>query len=299
MKYQRIISEVFRKPWAILPEKLQTIADLVILRASGEKLTDEEIRARMGVPAAPASRSVGSVAVIPIYGVISQRMNLMSDISGGTSIEQLTAAYRSALNDPGVSAIVFDVDSPGGAVEGVPELAAEILAGRKTKKTVAVANSFAASAAYWLAASAGEIVVTPSGAVGSIGVFAAHEDMSKALENEGVKVSLVSAGKFKVDGNPYEPLSETARADLQARVDEYYGMFVKAVGKGRSASQESVRGGFGEGRMVIASDAVKQGMADSIGTLDQTLERLGAGPASRNGRTRAQLEREFALVNLT
>ncbi|HXI43115.1 MAG TPA: S49 family peptidase [Bryobacteraceae bacterium] len=287
MKYGHVYTEVFRKPWAILPEKFNTIAEIVTLRAMGEKMTEEEIRERLNAAshpeAAAASRNgknYGTVALIPVYGVISQRMNLMTQISGGTSIEKLTSQLRTALSDTNVSAIVMDVDSPGGGVEGVPELADEILAGRSQKKIIAVANGMAASAAYWLACCATELVVAPSGQVGSIGVFAAHEDMSKALEQEGVKVSLVSAGKFKTEGNPYEPLTDEARAALQAKVDEFYGMFVKSVAKGRKVSQESVRSGYGEGRMLLAGAAVKEGMADRIATLDDVLGKLGVKAAT-------------------
>lgn len=282
MKYERIVSEVYRKPWAILPGKLHAIAELIALRASGQVLTAEEIKERIGIQAARnGAQSYGVVAVIPIYGVISQRVNLMNQISGGTSIEKLTASFRQALADPGVKAIVFDVDSPGGTVEGVPELSSEIYNSRSKKKSVAIANPMAASAAYWLASSAGELVVLPSGQVGSIGVFAEHDDISKALEAEGVKVSLISAGKFKTDGNPYEPLSDEARADLQSKVDSFYEMFVKAVARGRGVSQATVREGFGQGRMVLADDAVKQRMADRVATFDQAIARLGGDAPPR------------------
>ena len=160
---------------------------------------------------------------------------------------------------------------------GVPELADEIYMSRSQKKTVAVANGTAASAAYWLAVSTSEMVVIPSGEVGSIGVFAAHEDVSKALESEGVKISLISAGKFKIDGNPYEPLTDSARADLQSKVDAFYGMFASSVARGRRALVSDVRGGFGQGRMVLAAQAVKEGMADRVATMDDTLARLGIG----------------------
>lgn len=284
MKYERIFAEVFQKPWAILPDKLSVIAQLVRLRAAGGRLTEDEIHARLEeakISAGPRSQqSYGAVAVIPIRGVISHRANLMSQFSGGISIDRLTAQFRQALADASVKAIVFDVDSPGGGVDGVPELADEIYKARSQKKSIAVANNMAASAAYWLAASAGELVVAPSGAVGSIGVYAAHEDMSKALDQEGMKVTLISAGKFKVDGNPFEPLSESAREDLQSKVDAYYGMFVKAVARGRRASQDGVRGGFGQGRMVLAAAAVKEGMADRVATMDEVLARLGASEAN-------------------
>jgi ClpP class serine protease len=123
-------------------------------------------------------------------------------------------------------------------------------------------------------------VVIPSGEVGSIGVFCAHEDISKAAEQAGVKVSLISAGKYKTEGNEFEPLSDDARADLQSKVDAFYGMFIKAVGRGRRASQENVRNGFGQGRMVLAADAVKEGMADRVATMDDTLARLGGATGS-------------------
>jgi signal peptide peptidase SppA len=287
MRYEHIFAEVFRKPWAILPDKFRVIAEIVHLRASGQKLTEEEIRARLsesrdGIQAAAArsGKGYGTVAVIPIYGVISQRMNLMSQFSGGTSVEKLSSQLRAALADTNVSSIVLDVDSPGGGVEGIPELADEIIAGRSQKKIVAVANTMAASAAYWLACCASELVVAPSGQVGSIGVFAAHEDVSEALKQEGVKVSLVSAGKFKTEGNPYEPLSDEARAELQSKVDGFYEMFIKAVARGRGVSQASVRGGYGQGRMLMAGAAVTEGMADRVATFDQVLAKLGAKPAN-------------------
>src|SRR5262249_2183126 len=157
------------------------------LRIAGSKLSEEEIRRRIGAcedcedveprRLEAASGSIrsgknGAVAVIPVYGVISNRMNLMTQISGGTSVEKLTAQIRASLADSRISATVMDGDWPGGGVEGIPELAAEILDSRGQKKIIGVANTMAASAAYWLACCAGELIVAPSGAVGSIGVFA-------------------------------------------------------------------------------------------------------------------------------
>lgn len=297
-KYQHVIAEFYNTPWAILPSKLTAIDHFIRLSASGEKVSAEEVRTILEAGARQSKSAPGNVALIPIYGTISKRANLMSQFSGGTSTEKLTTSFRTAMADPSVKAIVFDVDSPGGSVDGVPELAAEIAAARGVKKTIAVSNTMAASAAYWLASAADELVVTPSGAVGSIGVFAAHEDVSKALEAEGVTVSLVSAGKYKVEGNPYEPLSGDARAALQSQVDEFYGMFVKAVASNRGATQSAVREGYGEGRMVLASQAVKEGMADRVETLDQTLSRLGvSAPSAKPAavHTNAQRERELAL----
>jgi signal peptide peptidase SppA len=300
MKYQQICGEVFRKPWAILPEKLSTIVELMRFQADGGKLTEEQIQERIGAGPRLRPSAPGTVAMIPVYGVISRRMNMMSQISGGTSIEKLQASFREAMADPNVKAIVFDVDSPGGSVDGVPELADEIYNGRKAKTIIALADTMAASAAYWLASQASELIVTPSGSVGSIGVFAEHDDVSKAAETEGVKVTLISAGKYKTEGNPYEPLSDEARASIQSTVDSFYTMFTKAVARGRGASQTAVREGYGEGRMVLASDAVKEGMADSVGTMDTTLARFGVkdqreAPPAKRLASRSMLERELAL----
>ena len=216
----------------------------------------------------------GGVAVVPLHGVIVPRANSMSEMSGGTSIEGFRSMFREAMASDKVKALVIDVDSPGGMVDGVPEMAAEIRAARANKPIVAVANTEAASAAYWLAAQASSLVVSKSARVGSVGVFTAHEDQSQKDANEGMKTTLISAGKYKTEGNPFEPLSEEARANTQKLVDSFYGMFVSDLAKGRGVTVDSVRGGFGEGRMVGASDAVAQGMADRIGTTEDVVRSL-------------------------
>lgn len=276
LRYERVIAAVRAQPWAIRPEKMAVIVDLLRFRAAGGRLSADDITARIGA-ARPESRpQAGGIAVIPVFGVITQRASMMSEMSGGggASTEKIGAAFAQAMADPGVGAIVLQIDSPGGGVYGVDELATQILKARGPKPIVAIADSMAASAAYWIASAAGELVITPSGEVGSIGVFAAHEDTSRFVDALGVTVSLISAGKYKLEGNPFEPLGEEARAALQSRVDDYYSAFTAAVAKGRGASVSAVRSGFGEGRMVGARDAVRLGMADSVGTFAEVLDRL-------------------------
>lgn len=227
-------------------------------------------------PTAASRSRAGAIAVLPLQGTISHRMGLMSQISGGTSTEQFTQWLRAALSDPQVKSIVMDIDSPGGTVTGVQELADEIYQARQQKPVIAVANGMAASAAYYLGSQASELAVSPSGEVGSIGVFAAHEDISQALEGAGVKTTFISAGKYKTEGNPYEPLSGEARDAMQAKVNAYYQQFVNAVARGRNISAAQVESDFGQGRMVMAGPAKRAGMVDRVATLDQTLKRLGA-----------------------
>jgi capsid assembly protease len=272
---RNILAAVSSSKWAILPEKLETICAFLTGWSDGHKASKEEIQAAMmgqdGVFEAEASNGV---AVIPVYGVINQRMTLMAEICGGTSTDRLTSQLRAAVADPAVSSIVLDIDSPGGTVTGVPELAAEIMKLKEQKPITAVSNGMAASAAYWIAAACSSVVVTPSGEVGSIGVYMTHQDVSGALDKAGVKISFIQAGKYKTDGNPYEPMSESFLADAQAGVDEYYAMFVQGVADGRGVTAEKVKADFGQGRMLMAKDAVAIGMADSIATLDEVVSGL-------------------------
>ena len=290
LMYQNVGHAVLNEPWAITQEMHATICELVRFRVAGGRLSAEEIQERIG--AAPPRRGAarnGAVAVLPLYGVMGQRMNMMMNISGGTSTELFGRAFLEAIADSSIGAVVIDIDSPGGAVYGMFELWQTIMDARGSKPIVAVANSLAASAAYLVASAADEIVVTPGGEVGSIGILAVHEDQSVAQEKTGVKVTLISAGKKKALGNPLEPLSDEALADRQKKVDTYYGMFVDSVAKGRGVSASEVRGGFGEGETVLAAEAVKLGMADRIGTLDSAVTRL-LGSRTARGQARAETD---------
>jgi signal peptide peptidase SppA len=302
MKYPHVFQAVYGRPWLIDPDSHEwhAILSVLALRTSGSRLDLDEIAARLEsaarggqgdrraeiMLAASQDRAVSSsggsgretvIRTIPIMGVISRRANLMSDTSGGASIEDAQQAFRDALDDASVDAIVFAIDSPGGSVDGVEEFAAEIRAARGTKPIVAVADAQAASAAYYIAAAAQEVVVTPSGRVGSIGVVMAHEDVSEADKMDGRKITYITEGKYKVEGNSHEPLGEEARGYFQSHAAEYYRMFVRAVAKGRGVSMETVRNSYGEGRQLLAQAALDAGMVDRIDTLDNTYRRIARG----------------------
>ncbi|MDQ3933420.1 MAG: S49 family peptidase [Actinomycetota bacterium] len=227
------------------------------------------------------TQTTGGVAVIPLRGLITPRASYLSYLfGGGGGLQGFRSQLREAVGDADISAIVLDIDSPGGSTDLLAETAAELRAAREVKPIVAVANTWAASAAYWLAAQGDELVVTPTGEVGSVGVFMAHEDWSKFEEDFGVNTTLISAGKYKTEGNRFEPLSNEARETFQAIVDYYYDLFTYDVGKGRSVAQSVVKGPkYGEGRMVLAKQAVAQGMADRVETLEQTIARVVKNPA--------------------
>ncbi|WP_291208995.1 S49 family peptidase [Hyphomonas sp.] len=278
MRYSHILTAICDERWAMHEAKLQAILDFLEAQARGEKLEASDIEARIGKQEERAvARKEGTVAIIPIRGVIANRMSMVgnSSVRESTSSEALSSLFQASLRDDQIKAIVFDIDSPGGAVSGTDELSAMIFNARGTKPIVAHVNATAASAAYWIASAADEVVVTPSGSVGSIGVFGVHEDISAKLEKDGVRKTIIKAGKFKASGNPYGPLDEETAARMQARVDQGYDMFVRAVARNRGKPLTAVRDGFGEGDMVLAEQALSEGMVDRIATLDETLQRFG------------------------
>jgi len=297
MNRQLLLSEFLTTPWALMPERLQAMAGVLTRWSAGEPPTDETMfqiqseRVLRDTRKQMAAANAGSgIAVLPLYGVVTQRGNMVDDISGpgSTSTQQFTSALRQVLADDTVGQILIDIDSPGGSVYGVAELASEIVKARAQKPVVAVANSLAASAAYWIGCSASEFYVTPGGEVGSIGVWQAHFDYSKALEEEGVKTTLISAGKFKVEGNPYVPLDPEAQAFMQSRVDDYYNAFIQAVAVGRGVTVDVVRNGMGEGRVLGADAALAQRMVDGIASFDDVLARMQAKVTGNAVRSQSQ-----------
>ena len=305
MNKHLLVSEFLTTPWALMPERLQAMTAVLTHWSAGDAPSEEALfqvntdKVLRDTRKQFAAASAGSgIAVLPLYGIVTQRGNMVDDISGpgSTSTQKFTAALQQMLADDTVGQILIDIDSPGGSVYGVAELAAEIMKARTQKPVVAVANSLAASAAYWIGCSAGEFYVTPGGEVGSIGVWQAHFDYSKALEEEGVKPTLISAGKFKVEGNPYVPLDQEAQAFMQSRVDDYYNAFIKGVAKGRGVSFDDVRDGMGQGRVLGADAALAAAMVDGVSTFDEVLARMQKAAlakkpqgASRLGQARAAL----------
>lgn len=277
------VQELRSHAWALRPEvlgQLLSMAQEGKLVEFGIANSDVEAARRPGRP-----RQIrGSIVSIPLSGILAPVGGLLAALFG---IPDPVSLFRSRLQqaaaDPEVGAIVLNINSPGGVVSNIPETAAEVRAVRDSgKQVIAVANTQAASAAYWIGAQADEFVVSPSADAGSIGVYATHQDLSGRAEQLGVKVTLVSAGKYKISGNPYEPLTEEARALIQEDVDTYYDMFTADVAAGRAKalgkklSAQDVKDGFGEGRSLTAQAAVAAGLADRVETLGGTIARLAA-----------------------
>jgi capsid assembly protease len=238
---------------------------------------------------APARKSVGDIAVVNVSGFITQKPSIFTLLFGGTATEDLVATVRAAMAEPSIGAVVLSVDSPGGVVFGVPEAAAALRGLRGPKPFIAVSNPFAASAAYYLAAQADDVVALPSSMTGSIGVIVVHVDESKALEREGLVVTEITHGKRKAEGSSLKPLSDDARESIQRRVDYYGALFEADVAKGRGVSPATVRAKYGEGAVFTAGDALAAGLVDRVATMDEVLGRLATG-----GRAGARMEADPA-----
>lgn len=301
MKYAHIMMALIGESWAIEAAKLQVILDFMVDQSAGVKYGAEEIEARITkTREQEVARQDGAVALLPLRGVIANRVGMLEDISGGTSSEGFGRQFQAAMRDDKIKAIVMDVDSPGGPVFGATELSSMIFNARGVKPIIAHVNARAASKAYWISSAADEIVVTPSGEVGSIGVLGIHEDVSGAMEKMGVRKTIISAGRLKADGNPYGPLEDETRARIQAKVDAEYDRFVRDVARNRNVGLSTVRDGFGQGDMVSSEQAVSEGMADRIGTLEETLQRFGASqfPSPSSPRKAFAAARERRALSL-
>ncbi|MEP2533559.1 S49 family peptidase [Shimia sp.] len=217
------------------------------------------------------------VLTVPVQGVLMGRFTYAF---GGwlTGYDYVLRAVQRGVEDSNVVEIVLDVNSPGGYVPGCFECADGLYALRGEKPIRAFVDSVAASAAYAVASSADSINVVRTGLVGSIGVLAAHTEVSKSLENRGVTVSLIHAGDEKVHAHPAIPLSKKARKRMQARVDNSYGIFVATVARNRDLDEGAVRGT--EAAVFLSHEAVENGLADAVGLIDS--QSANADPSNEN-----------------
>lgn len=232
------------------------------------------------------------VAIIPVHGTLINRFgSSWGFVTGYNFIRQQTAL---AGQDPDVTHIVYDHNSYGGEAAGCFECAAELSKLANGKPTLAVVDSNCYSASFAMACGADRIVCTPSGGVGSVGVVAMHVDMSKFLEDWGLKVTLIHAGDHKVDGNPFEELPKEVKADIQKGVDKSYKTFVAHVAKGRDMEEKEVRGT--EARIFRADDAMSLGFIDAIATPSEAVRAFLGEPS---GSTSQPEEKEDTMSQQT
>lgn len=258
MKYPRILARITTTRWAILPSAFDGIAHA--LTAEAPVVPVAPIIPEQNPREDPALR--GGVAVITIGGIIGKHLSSLETMCGGCDLDDVEEQFDAAIADPSVSDIVLRFDSPGGTVPGVPELARRMRK-RSTeagKGLYGFTDTLMASAAYWLASVCDMVACTPTATVGSIGVYCAFVDYSKAHEMDGVKVSLVKAGKFKDMGSSHRPLTDEELAIIQGEVDAIWAMFKADVQAGRPGVKSDAM----EGLTYLGSQAQALGLVDEL-----------------------------------
>lgn len=248
--------------WAITPEAMTAFVDALAGVAEAGHPAAAASGDAAAANAAPYVMN-GPVAIIPVKGAMSKNGLEFWGIQWLTSMRAIGAAIMQAAADPNVSAIMLDVESPGGTVDGVEELAAAVAAASLAKPVFAYADGLMASAAYWASCAAREIAASATSRVGSIGVVLMHREYSRALDQSGITVNILSAGHFKTAGNTAQPLSDEMRAYMQSGIDDVYEMFLAAVAHGRGASREQALA-MADGKIFLAGAAQTVGLIDRV-----------------------------------
>jgi len=215
---------------------------------------------------------IEGVAVIPVEGSLVHKGAYVGMSSGRTSYQGLQTQVQKARRDERVKGVVYEIDSFGGEAAGAFETADMMAQLSREKPTLAILTDFAFSAGYLLAAAARQIIAPPNGGAGSIGALTIHADLSKKLEKEGVTVTVLVAGKRKVDGSPFQPLTDDVRARVLARLESQRDFFAAAVGKMRGGRFPKAAALQTEADSYTGSEAAALGMIDAVGSPSEAFD---------------------------
>ena len=267
----KALEYLLSRPLLVTPEAFETAIAIVTRE---DRAVPEAVEAKPGTKMDGAEAGMyrrGSVAVIPMVGPVFRYADFFTDMCGGVTVERVARDLCTARDDPSVSAVVLAIDSPGGEVTGVAELAAMIRAAAGVKPVVAYVEGLGASAAYWLASAAGEIVCESTAILGSIGVVTGYVKRDDPPGRRSYEfVSSQSPNKRP------DPATEKGRAEIQRTVDDLAEVFIAAVAEYRDTTPEKVASDFGQGGVLVGQKAVDAGMADRVGSFESVLEELAA-----------------------
>jgi signal peptide peptidase SppA len=284
-----IAERVLNTPLLLLPSKAETILAVLAGRigvngpdasrfeGDNPPQKDENGNAKRnmwGDPKLEPYKLSGSTAIVTITGSLVNRGAWVGANSGLTSYEGIQFQLKRAAANPDVKNIILDLHSPGGEAVGAFETASLVRQISADKPVTALVNGMAASAAYAIASGASQIVTTETGVSGSIGVVLLHADYSRMLANDGITPTLIFAGAHKVDANPFEPLSEGVKSELQAEIDAFYAAFLDTVAAGRGSRLTQAMARATEARTFIGAAGVEAGLADAVGSFESVLADL-------------------------
>ena len=294
--------DIVNGPWAILSETHREIQDIYKRHLKGDKINIKDLgiekrdplSSSVLVSAADGRRVesrgtymvIDNVAVIPVHDVIAKRMTWFMEVCGGCSSQIFMRDYVAAQNDPGIVGIIPYFDTPGGTVDGTAEAAAVISQYRGNKPVIGFTDGMICSAGYWMAAPCDSLYISSdTNPIGSIGVVAAHVDVSKRLEMFGQRVTEITAGEYKRIASAYSPLTKEGLAYIQGQLNHIYTAFTDFVGEHRGLSIDDHEQ-WANGRVFLGSQAISFGLVDGVSTLEDLIDQLAAGSSS--GRTHKQ-----------
>lgn len=300
MSFSQIISHLDGSIWAIEPNKLRSIVAFLNVRLAGGKVPQEDIDAAAQQRRKPLRQVKGNVAVLPVFGTLIQRAGMLAEMSGAADPVKIGEQFDEYMADDSVGAIVLHVDSPGGSIFGIHELSQKIYDARGRKRIIAVSDGYNASAAYYISSSADEVIVSPSSITGSIGTMLMHIDVTGFEEKEGLKTRLyrASLSENKARVNPFETPTEEVDAKILAELDKFNDMFLSSVARNRGVSKADVIANYGKGDTFLATDAVRVGLADRVGTFESVLQTL-TGSTPKRGTSADVRRRRMELVKKT
>lgn len=283
---RHIIDAALAQHWAIQPDALTTLFAIAERRSSDM----DAVLAARGDKLAGSTGVVmrDGVAVLAVRGPIFRYANLFTDVSGASSIDVLAQDFGAAVSSPAVRAIVLEIDSPGGMVAGISEFASQVRAATAVKPVTAYVSDLGASAAYWIAAAAGEMVISNTSKVGSIGVV-----MRAYREREDGAIKFVSAQSPRKQASPDSDLGQVL---YQSEVDALAGVFISAIATYRGVSPDRVANDFGQGHVLIGASAVAAGMADRLGSLEAVIAGLAGTSSTRTGSESSMIEQTQRAV---
>ena len=237
-------------------------------QAEWEARTDREDDEEPDFP--PLYERMGDVGIIKIEGSLVPGEAGWMRYFGITGYADIKAAVLEGLADKGAKSLMIFSNSGGGSVAGVEDAESFIAQVAQHKPTSAY-SEFSASAAYWLTSAAGHITTSPTGVNGSLGVIRVVTEYSKAFEKEGVTKTVMRAGRYKALGNPFEPLSEDGKAEIQSKLDDLYQIFIDVVARNRGTTTIIADQVMGQGREFLGKRGLEAGLVDSIGDFESGL----------------------------
>lgn len=281
------ILDILNSPWAISPSKLSEIRSIYSAHLRGEKIDWKGMEARVGLMISEPDEPyqiMNGVAVIPIHGVLSKGASFFSFLFGRASMKQIGMAFAAALDDQAVNAILLDVDSPGGTVDGTEELAEQIFQARGIKPIVAYTDGTMASAAYWIASAADKIFISGDTVeVGSIGVVATHIDYSEQDKQYGEKWTEITGGHYKRLASGHKPLSDDGASYIQGQVDYLYAAFVNTIARNRGVDEKRSLA-MADGKIFIGTQAIEAGLVDGVSTFSDLVDQAAGVAAINTGK---------------